>query len=101
MITIMRECATKAKSLEDTNMSFVEVFEEISKSAKNAADDPTAAQPADLDRQSRCRRQRSVQPTVRQSAPASRRPDQWTKMPTRRRIERPLLQKNNSILMLH
>ena len=39
MITIMRECATKAKSLEDKNMSFVEVFEEISKSAKNAADE--------------------------------------------------------------
>ena len=36
MITIMRECASKAKSLENKNMSFVEVFEEISKSAKNA-----------------------------------------------------------------
>ncbi len=39
MITIMRECAAKAKSLEDKNMNFVEVFEEISKSAKNAADE--------------------------------------------------------------
>ena len=39
MITIMRECASKAKSLENKNMSFVEVFEEISKSAKNAADE--------------------------------------------------------------
>ncbi len=39
MITIMRECASKAKELENEDLSFVEVFEEIAKIAKIATDE--------------------------------------------------------------
>ena len=39
MITIMRECASKAKELSNKDLSFVEVFEEVAKIAKHSADE--------------------------------------------------------------
>ena len=39
MITIMRECASKAKELSNKDLSFVEVFEEVAKIAKYSADE--------------------------------------------------------------